>query len=118
MTAFDKKIAVLILLAALVMITGVLYRRVVTPLGQQAVILVDNKVLTTTVLDPEGAERDYTVQGVRGESVIRVQGSYISIVSSACPDQLCVKMGQKSRPGEVIVCLPNRVVVRIEGNEH
>lgn len=118
LTAFDKKIAVIILLVALVMMAGVLYRRVVTPPGQQSVILVDNRVVTTVVLAPNAEKRDFMVQGVRGESVIRVEGSYISIVSSACPDQLCIKMGRKSRPGEVIVCLPNRVVVRIEGNEH
>jgi len=117
MTAFDKKIAVVILLVALVMMGWVLYRRVMTPLGQQATVLVDNREVKTLLLEPSGEKREITVQGLRGESVIRVDGSYISFIASACPDKLCIKMGAKSRPGEVLVCLPNRVVVRIEGNE-
>jgi len=118
MTAFDKKIAVVILLVALAMMGWVAYRRFVTPLGQQAVILVDNNEVKTLPLEASGEKRDLTVQGVRGESIIRVDGSYISFIASACPDKLCIKMGAKSRPGEVLVCLPNRVVIRIEGNEH
>jgi len=117
MTAVDKKIAVVILLVALVMMGWFLYMRVVTPRGQRAVILVDNREITSVLLDPDGGSRDLTIPGVRGASIIRVDGPYVSIVASACPDQLCIKMGRKSRPGEVIVCLPNRVVVRIEGHE-
>ncbi|MDI6638910.1 MAG: NusG domain II-containing protein, partial [Bacillota bacterium] len=35
--------------------------------------------------------------------------------ASDCPDKVCVKTGWIEHPGEVIVCLPNRVVVKIQG---
>ena len=34
-----------------------------------------------------------------------------------CPDQICVQHKEISRSGESIICLPNEVVVSIEGNE-
>ncbi|MBT9152162.1 MAG: hypothetical protein DDT35_00376 [Firmicutes bacterium] len=117
MTSMDKKIAAIVLLLAVLMGFGVLYWRYVTPSGQQATILVDNRPVETVVLDPAVGMRQVVVQGVRGESVIEIDGAYIRIIASACPDKICIKMGRKSRPGEVIVCLPNRVVIRIDGNE-
>ncbi|MBS3937890.1 MAG: NusG domain II-containing protein [Peptococcaceae bacterium] len=117
MTSMDKKIAVIVLLLAVLMGVGVLYWRYVTPSGQQATILVDNRPVETVVLDPALGMRQVVVQGVRGETVIEIDGPSIRIIASDCPDKLCIKMGRKSRPGEVIVCLPNRVVIRIDGNE-
>ena len=32
-----------------------------------------------------------------------------------CPDQICVRQGKIRAQGETIICLPNRVVVRITG---
>ena len=34
-----------------------------------------------------------------------------------CPDQLCIHQGPIHIQGETIVCLPNRVVVEITGND-
>ncbi|HRR92028.1 MAG TPA: NusG domain II-containing protein [bacterium] len=39
----------------------------------------------------------------------------VRILSSPCPDKLCVKQGYISESGQVIICLPNRVVIKIEG---
>ena len=38
------------------------------------------------------------------------------IVESTCPDKVCINMGWITRSGQVIVCLPNRIVVRIENS--
>ena len=32
-----------------------------------------------------------------------------------CPDQICVNRGSISKGGEDIICMPNRVIVRVEG---
>lgn len=34
---------------------------------------------------------------------------------ASCPDKICVKRGRVSRSGEEIICMPNRVIVRVEG---
>ncbi len=40
-------------------------------------------------------------------------GSYME--SASCKDRLCVKQGKIDKAGQSIVCLPNRIEVRIEG---
>lgn len=37
----------------------------------------------------------------------------ISFYHSACPDQICVRTGKLTKPGQAAVCLPGRVSVRI-----
>ena len=37
--------------------------------------------------------------------------------SADCPDQICVHQRAISKNGESIICLPNKVVVSIEGAE-
>ena len=52
-----------------------------------------------------------------GENRLYVQEDLVYMDSANCPDKLCVKQGV-IRDGSVpIVCLPNKVVVRIEGGE-
>ena len=39
-----------------------------------------------------------------------------AVVYSDCPDQTCVRTGVLDSNGEAAVCLPNHVVVRLEGS--
>ena len=47
-------------------------------------------------------------------NVVVISGGTVSVTEASCKNQVCVKHGAISRPGESIVCLPNRLVVRIE----
>ena len=38
-----------------------------------------------------------------------------AFVSSDCPDQICVRSGALSLPGQIAVCLPNRTALLIVG---
>ncbi len=60
---------------------------------------------------------ELAVRGYAGESYLEISGGRVRMIDSACPDKLCVKTGWISRPGESIVCLPNRVVIEITGGE-
>ncbi|HHV42576.1 MAG TPA: hypothetical protein GXX72_07025 [Clostridiaceae bacterium] len=41
----------------------------------------------------------------------------IAFVVSSCPDKICIKSGKLSGTGEWAACLPNRVLLRIIGND-
>ncbi|MDD2503579.1 MAG: NusG domain II-containing protein [Clostridia bacterium] len=41
----------------------------------------------------------------------------VSIKEASCPDQICVNWGNINKPGQTIVCLPHKVVIRIIGNQ-
>lgn len=52
-----------------------------------------------------------------GVNIINVNMGTVEMTYSDCPDQVCVKVGKISKPGESIVCLPNKVYVEIVGEE-
>ena len=57
---------------------------------------------------------EFTLTDGRGSNVIRVEPGRIAVVSADCPDKVCVSRGWHSDSAEPIVCLPHRLVIRIE----
>lgn len=56
--------------------------------------------------------------GEGGKSnILTISGGEAWISEASCPDHVCVKSGKVSYDGQTIVCLPNKVVVSIEGGE-
>ena len=47
-------------------------------------------------------------------NVVMINGGKVSVSEASCKNKVCVRHGAISRSGESIVCLPNRLVVRIE----
>lgn len=54
---------------------------------------------------------------VEGEyhNIVEISGGKVAITESDCPGEDCVHSGWISRSGRSIVCLPNKVEVRIVG---
>ncbi len=48
-------------------------------------------------------------------ATVRVFEGKIAITESSCPDKVCVKTGEISKKGESIVCVPNGIIITIEG---
>ncbi len=69
------------------------------------------------VLALESSSRVVSVLGPLGETRVEVKEGQVRIVDSPCPRHICVSMGWISRSGETLVCIPNGLVVRIEGKE-
>jgi hypothetical protein len=82
--------------------------------GRAAVaeVTVNGRPALTVDLARDGSSE---VRGPLGVTRLEVRGARIRVVSSPCPRQICRHGGWIGRPGETIVCLPNRVVVRIPG---
>ena len=59
--------------------------------------------------------QERVVIGGEYENVISIADGRVSIVESSCPGGDCMRSGRISAPGRSIVCLPNRVEVRISG---
>lgn len=64
---------------------------------------------------PLNVDMDYEVPGPLGTTVVRVRDGAVSIIESPCTHRICVAMGAARKPGAVIVCVPNEVVVRVLG---
>jgi len=80
--------------------------------GKHVVVEVDGRHEMELSLDRDVTE---TVRGPIGETVVTVEHGKVRIVKSDCPHKYCIRMGAISRSGEVIVCVPNHVVVKVTG---
>jgi hypothetical protein len=60
-------------------------------------------------------DQEVSIRGPLGETIVEVHLGCIRVKESPCPHQLCVQMGCQRRDGACIACIPNKVVVRVEG---
>ena len=58
-------------------------------------------------------DQDIAVPGPLGVSHIQVRNGAVRFVDSPCPSKLCVLQGPLRQGGEVAVCLPNLVSVKV-----
>ena len=56
------------------------------------------------------------VPGPLGDTVVEIKDNRTRILESPCDNQTCVSAGSIRLHGQWIACLPNRVLVSIEGN--
>ena len=64
---------------------------------------------------PLDAEETVSVPGPMGNTVIRIHDSKVWVESSPCDNQVCVAAGELNSRGEFAACLPNAVMLMIEG---
>lgn len=78
-------------------------------------ILLDGELLEGY---PLSEDRTITVLGVEeGYNLVLVTGGTVKVTDADCPDQLCMKQKSISRDGESIICLPHRLIVRIQSQK-
>ena len=65
---------------------------------------------------PLDAEETVVVSGPLGDTVVRIQDNHAWVESSPCENQTCVAAGHVMRQGAWAACLPNNVLLMIEGN--
>ncbi|OYD16643.1 hypothetical protein CH330_02240 [candidate division WOR-3 bacterium JGI_Cruoil_03_51_56] len=63
------------------------------------------------------ADTTFALSGPVGSTVVSIKDRAARVVRSDCPRKLCVRMGEITRPGQVIICVPNQVVVQLVGEE-
>ncbi|WP_407891828.1 NusG domain II-containing protein [Lacticaseibacillus sp. N501-2] len=51
-------------------------------------------------------------------NTIVATGNQIQIKDANCQDQVCVRKGKISKPGQTIVCLPHKLLVEIKSTGH
>ena len=98
-------------------------------LAALALYLVSNltatDAVTTVVATVDGREvlrrplvmnSDYEIPGKDGaRNVIRVENGQVYMLEANCRDGLCIQQGRMKNTAKRIVCLPNGVVVSLEG---
>jgi len=80
--------------------------------GDTVLIQVDGKDFLRLSLNENRIVR---VSGPIGISIVEIKDRRVRMLSSPCPDKLCIKEGYIDKTGQVIICIPNRIVIKIEG---
>ena len=80
--------------------------------GETVEVRVDGQLVDSY---PLSADREEEIQGAGGTNHLVIRNGEAWIASASCPDGLCVNMGKISKNGQSVICLPNRVVVQIVG---
>lgn len=82
--------------------------------SKYVVISSENKVVKRISLNDKTKET-FTVKNGLGENTIEISNGNVFIHDADCPDKICIKDGAIREPGQILVCLPNKVVVEIKG---
>jgi hypothetical protein len=76
-------------------------------------IEVDGKLYDTYTLINH--EETIKIKTKLGENLIQIKDGKVHVLDADCPDKVCIKDGYISEPGQILVCLPNKVVVEVKG---
>lgn len=107
-------IIILVVLAVLVVFAIIFYSTRGT--GNMVVINHNGKVIGRYALSDD---REIRIKDTDGKvtNVVCIRNGQVYMKEADCPDQICVHQGRKSKDGESITCLPNKVVVEVMGED-
>lgn len=82
--------------------------------GANVVVTIDGQPYGTYSLS-----ENRTIEIANGEdrNAVRIEDGKVFMESSNCHNQVCVDHAPVSRAGESIICLPHKIIVRIEGGK-
>lgn len=81
-------------------------------------IELNGKVYQKVSLGRDGPNLKIPVPVSTGENVVEVDGDRVRMLYAECPDGDCLRQGWISRPGQMVVCLPNKMVVKIQSDRY
>ena len=104
-----------ILIVVLVITTCVSYALVTGMQGEgsYAIISVGNQNVARYSLAQE--QELIKIAGELGEARLQIKNGRIRMMAAPCPHKTFLGLGWKGKAGQLIACVPNRVVVRIAG---
>lgn len=113
MSKQDRKIIFIVLLLAL-LLALVFYLASGKQASTQAVITLQGE---ERILPLDHAET-LSLTGAYGPLTVEIAPGKIRVAEVTCPDQTCYKTGWIERSGQVIVCIPNQLVIHLEENQN
>lgn len=84
--------------------------------GTVAVITLDGQEYDRIDLSKVTESYDIEIDSIYGHNTVHVEPGRISVTRADCPDGVCVAQGAIDKGGVPIVCMPHRLVIKIEGS--
>ena len=108
-----RKADIILALVLIIIGTGVsfmLSRSNVT--GSQVVVQVDGKIYGTYSISEN---RSIPIRQGKKTNTVLIKDGKVSMSEASCHNQVCVKHKSIHTTGESIICLPNKVIIKIQG---
>ena len=62
---------------------------------------------------PLGEEAEFTIKDGEHINKVKVHDNGVEVIEANCPDKVCVKTGFITKPSQSIVCIPNKLNIKI-----
>ena len=110
----NKQDLILIFIVLIFGVGFIMVIRFMSPItANKANVYYDNKLVLTIDLSNDEL-KEYTVKGYNGDIVIETKKNQIRVKEETSPLHICSKQGWVTSSLESIVCLPNKVIIKIE----
>ena len=109
LTPFDCKL--LLVVAVLVAFSFLLLLR--QSAGARVLVSSDDRIVFVAPLDKD---QRVELNGPLGITVLQIENEAARIISSPCSQKVCIRMGEARQTGDLLACVPNHLVISIEGD--
>lgn len=116
MTKGDKILIILVLILSISSL-GFIKKKGLNMDDKYISIQVDGEEVKKIYFDKSVEGKEFPIETEYGYNLVKVEKDSVRVIDASCPDKLDVKQGSISIPGQVIVCLPNKLVVEIVGEK-
>jgi hypothetical protein len=82
------------------------------PQGTRVVVTSGDQTCFVAELDQS---HSVDLDGPLGKTHLVIDATGAHVTSSPCPRKVCISMGPVKHSGDLLACVPNRIMVRIEG---
>jgi hypothetical protein len=101
----------IVVCAVLIATAFISFKSISAKAGRTVVIEEANEVFGTY---PLSEDRVIEVPGILGVSTVVIENGEVYMKDSPCPNKVCIDMGRKSKKGDTIICIPNRIYITIK----
>ena len=108
------KINDIILIIVLLLISFIPFAFIDRSPAKIAVISVEGEHYKTVRLDKEAV---FTVKTKYGENIVKIENNTVAVESADCADKICVRSEKIKDSGEVIACLPHRLLIEVKEDD-
>ncbi|MFV0255274.1 MAG: NusG domain II-containing protein [Erysipelotrichaceae bacterium] len=119
MSNFFKKREVIFMMILLLLVAIILlvWSFLFNTKGNSAIIYYGETIIYEVDLVENQPEEEFKIEGYEDVVFKLYEDGSIAFIEADCPDHVCIDTGKISQVGQVAICLPNQIMVVINGPE-
>ena len=75
-----------------------------------ALIKIDGEIVHKLDLSEE---KIFTLETSGGKNIVEIKNGAVAVIEADCPDKICVRRGAIKNVGEVIACVPHKILIEV-----